>query len=121
MFKLSFTSYFDQVKREVERAEMRQRAKAARHVAKKLRESSKDKFGSGSKITEGIGYINEKVESRIGVGPPAYHAHLQEFGTDSRFTKKGKGTGHIKPNPFIFPVFDAEAGAVIDILQEGWF
>ena len=121
MLALKFTSYVSKVQKEMEAAEKKQRAKAAKYLTDRLKDEASLKFGAGSSMVKGVGHRNDKDESRVGMGPPAYSAHLIEFGTDSRFTKSGKATGHIQAKPFIFPLFDREAGAVTQILQEEWF
>ena len=43
------------------------------------------------------------VGFKVKVGPPAYHAHLIEFGTQERRTSKGHFRGRIPtPSPFAF-------------------
>lgn len=117
-FKLELN--FGDVQKEIDKTEKKKRAKATKHVAKVLKQNASSKFGTDSNITKGIGHINEKFESKVGVGPPAYHAHLVEFGTDSRYTKGGKPTGYIKADPFMIPTFEEEAAAVERILYEEW-
>ncbi len=124
MFK--YTSFIKDINKELEKIEYRQRSKAARFLSGKLKQTATERFGSGSDITKGIGHINNKDSSRVGVGPKAYAAHLIEFGTDKRFTTKGigsgpKGTGHIQAKPFVFPTFDDNAQEVVNIMQEVWF
>jgi len=121
MFQMKFTSYLKDVEKEMQKAEKRQRAKAAKYLDEKLTETATARFGSDSDITQGIAHRNDKYQSKVGVGPKAYAAHLIEFGTDSRFTKLGKSTGHITANPFVFPTFDNESDAVMSIMQEAWF
>jgi len=126
MFKMQFTSYLKDVEKEMQKAEKRQRAKAAKYLDGKLTETTTARFGSDSNITKGVNHINEKYESKVGFGKPAYAAHLVEFGTDTRFTTKGigsgkKGTGHITASPFFVPTMEEESAAIINIMQEAWF
>ena len=123
---MKFNSYIKEINKELEKVERRQRGKAVKLLKNKLKQKATERFGSGSNITKGIGHISDKYESRVGVGPKAYHAHLIEFGTDTRFTTKGigsgeKGTGHIQAEPFVFPTFEENTQAVINIMQEVWF
>lgn len=121
MFKLSLETYGKDVIKEMRKAERRQRTKAARYMHKKLKQEAQSRFGAESDITKGVVYRHDKEASLVGMGPPAYAAHLIEFGTDSRYTKSGKPTGYIRADPFVFPTFDREAAATIQILSEAWF
>ena len=118
---MKFNSYIKEINKELEKVERRQRGKAVKLLKKKLKQKATERFGSDSDITKGIGHISDKYESRVGVGPKAYAAHLIEFGTDSRFTKGGRSTGHIQAKPFVFPTFEENTQAVINIMQEVWF
>lgn len=126
MFKLDFKSHIKQIEKDMAAAEKKQRAKAARFLDGKLKETATQRFGSNSDITKGVDHRNDKTESKVGVGPKAYAAHLIEFGTDKRFTTKGigsgaKGTGFIKADPFVFPTFEENASEVVNIMSEVWF
>ena len=120
-----YESFMGDIIKDMNKAERQQRTKAAKHVKKKLKQKTTQKFSADSNITKGIGYKNLKRTSIVGVGPPAQAAHLIELGTDERYHKtgrqKGKYTGRIKADPFIFPVFREETNAVIQILSEEWF
>lgn len=121
MKSVKFTSFLDEIEKEMGRAEKEQRKEAARYLRKQLKSVAKEKFGSQSDITAGVRYANYRDFSEVGMGKPAYHAHLIEFGTDNRFTKAGKSTGYIKADPFVFPTFNREKNAVIDIMSKMWF
>jgi HK97 gp10 family phage protein len=63
----------------------------------------------------------------VGVGKPAQHAHLLEFGTGPRIVlnyagKKGvrKDVGRVVPRPFMRPTFVEESDAVEKILSKAW-
>jgi hypothetical protein len=80
-------------------------------------------------LVKGILYVNDDKhhESKVGVGPPAHHAHLMEFGTQNRTVLnyrgvkgKQKNVGRVLPHPFVQPTFEEEAGAVKEILSERW-
>jgi hypothetical protein len=109
------------IDKEINKAMRRQRIKAGNHVKRKLRARCREKFGAESNITKGIGSKHLKTATIVGVGPPAQAAHLVEFGTDERYQKNGKHTGRIKKDPFVFPVYVEESGAVRKILEEEWF
>ena len=126
MFNYKFTSYSAELARELNKMERKQRMKAARYLTKKVIEVATQRFGADSNITKGITYDHGTYLSRVGFQKPAYHAHLIEFGTDTRFTTKGigsgsKGTGHIQANPFFVPTLENNTQAVINIMQEVWF
>jgi hypothetical protein len=63
----------------------------------------------------------------VGLGPPAYHGHMLEFGTDQRFVKNYRGkenvaveVGHVKPKPFVLPTFEEQNGNVERVLNGDW-
>jgi len=123
-----FKSYLNEVTKDLNKAKKKRLRDAAKHVAKKM----KKKVGkrglsvpgqppskkSGS-LRKGIGYeiLNEDT-ALVGVGPPAYHAHLSEFGTTDRTRKDGKNTGRIIKRPFVVPTSQEESKAVQDILSK---
>ena len=119
--KVSFHSYLKDIQRDLDKFERKARMKAARFLKKKLKEKTTSLFGASSNITKGINHKHTKFSSLVGFGPKAYAAHLIEFGTDSRFKKSGKGTGHIAANPWIFRTMESNSLAVMKILQEAWF
>lgn len=55
--------------------------------------------------------------------PQGAHVHLVEKGTQERFTKTGRSTGRMLPNPFIVPTFESRRGqfesAIADELAVG--
>jgi len=123
MNKIKFDSYFKDIEKELDKQERAKRFKATKYLKKKLKQKAVQRFGADSNITKGVLSKNKILprESIVGLGDPAQHAHLIEFGTDNRFQKNGKGTGHVSADPFVFPLFNAEAGNVERILQEEWF
>lgn len=128
----------DSVIRDIKKGEFASRKKAARHlvVVMKRKVSNRGVSSPGSPpgrdsgdLRRGIGAVHEKDLSKIGAGPPAYHAHWFEFGTKARWvlTRNGKRlskpiyVGRILPRPFVFPTFDEEADTVESIMYESWF
>ena len=118
---LKYESFLGDIDKEINAIARKRRIIAGNHVKKKLRQVASQKFGASSNITKGIGSKQLKTSSVVGVGPPAQAAHLIEFGTDERYQRKGKYTGRIKKDPFVFPVYIAEAPEVERILSEEWF
>ena len=118
---LLYESFLADIDREMNKAARRQRTKAGKHVKKKLKQKTTQKFGADSNITKGIGLKNLKKTTIVGVGPPAQAAHLIEFGTDERYHESGKYTGRIKADPFMIPVYREESPVVQQILAKEWF
>lgn len=104
-----------------------------------LRQKLKDKVGrnqisrpgeppgrQSGDLKKGIKFTREPGQRFIGVGKPAYHAHLLEFGTGPRLVKnyRGKGTAKLvgaqAARPFMIPTFEAEKENVKKILSEQW-
>lgn len=122
-----FKSYFDEINREIDQGELRNRKKAVRYVARKLKQQVKRNFGKGS-LYEGVGYEDGPVESKVGYRHPAQHAHLVEFGTDKRFVYNykgqpgiGKPIGPMPKIPTLLPVLEQQKEKVREILSEPWF
>lgn len=120
MYGVKYNSYLKEINQALVKAEKERRGKAAKFVANQLKDVTTSKFGSDSGLTKGVKYVNDIEDSKVGIGAPGFHAHLIEFGTDDRFTKSGKGTGHVTADPFIFKTFDENAEAVKEILSEPW-
>lgn len=133
----SFYSEIEKVIKDIEKGEFNARKRAAQHLRKKMRQkvSSKTKSASGNppgrgtgNLRKGIIYVNGKERTKVGVGPPAQHAHLLEFGTEERYVKKINGkklskpkyVGRVLPRPFVFPTFDEERTTVERIMSETW-
>ena len=78
---------------------------AAKHVQKKMKEkvSKRGRSFPGAppglktgNLKKGIKYdIRDRDNALVGLGPPAHHGHLLEFGTKIRTTKKGVNKGHL--------------------------
>lgn len=125
--EFKFKSYFNEINNEIDRGEFRNRKKAVRYVAMKLKQQVKKNFGKGD-LYKGVGFEDGPVESKVGYRHPAQHAHLVEFGTDNRFILNYKGKKKnikpIKPMPKIptlLPVLEREVVNVRNILSEPWF
>jgi hypothetical protein len=111
---------------------------AARHMRKAIVASAKATYPKVSGdlykgvAAEGRGQrAGHKSAGRayaiVGMTRPAYHAHLLEFGTKERVVKNFRGhpgravkVGRVKAKPFFTPPFEAEAGAVEQILSGTW-
>lgn len=120
MNKVKLTSYIPDVQRDIKKGEKRALTKAAAHVRKAIHrkiDSVGIKKRSG-RLKKGVVYSVSEHGALVGFGPKAYHAHLIEFGTKSRETKKGKKTGHVRPTPILGPVMEEEANAVMEILTD---
>lgn len=125
MGRFSFISLFDEVNRELYKGEKRNRAKAVSHVARKLRQEIKARYGKGN-LYKGVGTANEETQSQVGYHHPAQHAHLIEFGTDQRFvqnwmrTGRAKDVGSMKKRPLFVPILERETPKVKEILSQPW-
>ncbi len=134
---ISFYSEIEKAIKYIEKGEFNARKRAAQHLRRKMRQkvSSKTKSAPGNppgrgtgNLRKGIIYINGKQKTKVGVGPPAYHAHILEFGSEERYVKtsnkkklaKPKYAGRVLPRPFVFPTFDEERATVERIMSETW-
>ena len=126
-----YKSIVDNILRDVEKDEGKNRKKAAQHLVSKMREKVNKKGGASSpgqpphrrsgNLKKGITYSDDIYTrtTKVGVGPPARHAHLMEFGTVERKNKKqNKSTGRVEARPFMRPTFSEEKDAVEKILSE---
>jgi hypothetical protein len=121
-----FKSYYDEINKEIDKGELRNRKKAVRYVARKLKLQVKRNFGKGN-LYEGVGYEDGTIESKVGYKAPAQHAHLVEFGTDERFIRNYKGqpgaivsAGTMPKIPTLLPVIEQQKDKVTEILSEPW-
>lgn len=121
--KMIYKSYVSEIQKDIKKIEKGILKEASIHVRDKIKEKLKT-LGIGKKtgnLVKGIKYeiLNDDV-SIVGAAPPAYHAHLLEFGTVERKTKKGKRTGKMTMKPFIIPTFIEESDAVKNIMVSGF-
>jgi len=132
--KVTLKSLINEAMKDIDKADKEVRIEASKHLIKKMKEKVSDKYFKGyhsqpgeppgshtGNLKKGIGYADSEKnhETKVGVGPPAYHAHLMEFGTDVRFVK-GKNVGRVLPRPFVLSTFDEETEAVKRILSRKW-
>ena len=120
-----FRENFDKINRELEKGEQRNRKKAVRYIARKMRQVIKRRYGKGN-LYEGVGVYDYHDESRVGYRRPAQHAHLLELGTDTRFVKnyrgsgKSKNVGFVKAEPILIELLKTERLKVEQIMSEPW-
>jgi HK97 gp10 family phage protein len=132
---MSSWSKISQVCRDLDKAQDRQLDRAAGYLRQKLKDKASKKetaqpgdppgMNSGD-LKKGIKFTREPGKRLVGVGRPAHHAHLLEFGTGPRLVKNYRGKGSPKmvgpqaPRPFMIPTFEEEKGNVEKILSEPW-
>jgi len=124
--KFSYKSFVDDVFNDMVKEEKRVIRAAAIHVRKKMRKKVSKKGRSlpgmppglnTKNLRKGIKFeIADRDSAFVGLGPPAYHGHLLEFGTMQRRTKKGVAKGRVAARPFVFPTFAEETNAVKRIM-----
>jgi len=113
---------------DLDKAEGTRLIQAAKYIKTKLKENvRKVHHKITGNLEKGIDYQALEHSVLVGYGPPAYYAHMLEFGTVRRTVKNYLGApgvevkvGYIKPTPVIFPTFDQESGAVEEILSKPW-
>lgn len=130
-------SFISSVIKDLDKAQEKLLDKAAAHVRKKMKEKVSQRHTSKAgdppgrqtgDLIKGIKFIREGSDKRlVGVGRPASHAHLLEFGTVPRTVKNYQGkkgvrvaVGRVLPRPFMQPTFEEEKGTVEKILSETW-
>lgn len=112
-----------EVSNDIKKVEKAVLKEASIHVRNKIKDKIKT-LGIGKRsgnLIKGIQYkiLNDDV-ALVGAGAPAYHAHLIEFGTVIRKTKKGKNKGKMTRKPFIIPTLLEESDTVKDIMISGF-
>lgn len=120
--------YINEVIRDLERAEKKRLLEAARHVVGKLKENTRKQWKRHTgNLQKGIGHKELPHAVLVGYGPPAFHAHLLELGTQHRVVKNYLGApgvevkvGRIKARPVIFPTFEQETAEVERIISIPW-
>lgn len=124
---VKYQSFMKDVFSDIVKIEKETLREAAIHIRKKMKEKVSKKGRSfpgmppGVKtgnLKRGIKYqIRDRDSALVGLGPPAQHGHLLEFGTKVRKTKKGVNKGHILPRPFVRPTFEEESETVKKIMM----
>lgn len=128
---VKYQSYVKSVFKDIEKAEKEVVKAASIHVRDKIKEKlTKSDMPSAAgqpphiksgNLRKGIKYqILDRDTAVVGAGSPAYHAHLLEFGTVERETKKGVKKGRVAARPFIIPTFTEEADTVKQIMSRQW-
>ena len=108
MNKFKFTNYLQDVQKDLDAGEKRNRRKAAKHVVKKMKENASKKYPAGTHsqpgqfpgkisgdLVKGIGSKDIKNATLVGVGAPGHIAHITEFGTEDRYTEDGTYRGKL--------------------------
>lgn len=125
-------SFAKQIEKDLKKARRAKLQKAGQHVRKAIRDKIKYKRISqpgeppgrfSGNLYKGIKYEVQEEEDAVlvGAGPPAYHAHLLEFGTERRTVgKTGKDAGRVEARPFLLPTFEEEKEEIERILSEEW-
>jgi HK97 gp10 family phage protein len=132
---MSSWSKISKVINDLDKAQEKQLDRAATHLRNKLKEKVSKKIVSkpgdppglhSGNLKKGIKFTREPGKRFVGVGRPASHAHLLEFGTGPRIVKNYYGkagpvaVGAVAPRPFMIPTFEEEKDAVEKILSEEW-
>ncbi len=128
-------SYVKAIQRDLDKLEREKVQHAAKYLQGKIRDKIKTKRISqpgeppgrfSGNLHKGIRYKTFKEGSEygalVGAGPPAYHAHLLEFGTEERTVNKtGKDAGKVEARPFLLPTFEEEREYIKLMMMERWF
>lgn len=124
---VKYQSFMKDVFTDIVKIEKETLKQAATHVRDKMKEkvSKKGRSLPGSppgvrtgNLKKGIKFdIRDRDSALVGLGPPAHHGHLLEFGTLRRVTKKGKQLGRVLPRPFVRPTFEEESDTVRKIME----
>ena len=118
----SFKSYLKEVEKEILKADMALRSKAADVVIAELKSLLNSPSGDVPKtvtgnLKKGIAKKGQQYSTIVGFKAPAHHAALLEFGHE--VVSHGKSTGkRAKPHPFLKPAFKNTEARVIKILSE---
>lgn len=128
--KNTYKSFVNEVFSDMKEIENETLREAAKHVRNKMKKKVSKKVPSSPGMPPGLNVGNLKKGIRfeikksimgkvafVGLGPPAQHGHLLEFGTIERYTKKGVPKGKVLARPFVIPTFDEESEAVKRIMM----
>ena len=137
----AFESHVREINKQFKAGILKNLSKAARVVVKELKKQVGDEYVEGyrsiageppakqsGRLQKGIGFAHDKhaVETMVGFHRPAYHAHLMEFGTDTRYQTEVNGkplskprhVGHVEPRPFFVNTLVENTGKIKEILSE---
>jgi hypothetical protein len=139
----TFKSNLNAINNQIREGVLKNQSKAARFVVKELKKKVGDEYFEGyrsiageppakqsGRLQEGIGFAHDRhaqdIETQVGFHRPAYHAHLMEFGTDTRYQTEVNGkplskprhVGHVEPRPFFVNTLVENAGKIKEILSE---
>jgi HK97 gp10 family phage protein len=138
---MSYVSYIPKVIKALDDSQEKLLDRAAVHMKKAVRDKIKNRGTSrpgepparaSGQLLKGvkIGRRGRDVNNSyriVGMGPPAHHAHLLEFGTVPRTVKNYLGkkgvavqSGRVLPRPFMRPAFEENVDAVEAILNKAW-
>lgn len=126
-----------QVIKGLEKSQERLLDQAAAYVKKRMKEKVNVRGGSSKPgdpprrdsgdLVKGIKTARRGDARLVGVGPPAQHAHLLEFGTAPRTVRNYAGksgvkkdVGRVVARPFMRPTFQETAPEVERILSKPW-
>jgi hypothetical protein len=138
-----FESHVREINNQIREGILKNQSKAARLVVKELKKKVGDEYFEGyrsiageppakqsGRLQKGIGFAHDKhandIETQVGFHRPAYHAHLMEFGTDTRYQTEVNGkplskprhVGHVEPRPFFVNTLVENTGKIKEILSE---
>lgn len=123
--------------RDLEKSQDKLLDQAAIHVRNAMKRKVSQRGGSSKPgdpprrdsgdLYRGIKYAKRGDVRLVGVGKPAQHAHLLEFGTGPRVVKNyggksgvKKAVGRVVARPFMRPTFEEESDRVAQILSKAW-
>ncbi len=108
--QFKFTSLFDEVEKDLEKGERKQRRKATNHFKKALRRKIKSKgLVDKGNLLKGVKHDEYSETHLVGIAAPGFHAHLHEFGTVK-----------MKKTPFFLETFREQTANIIKIQSEPW-
>ncbi|MDR2593000.1 MAG: HK97 gp10 family phage protein [Chitinispirillales bacterium] len=117
-----FKSYMKDVEKQILKADMALRSRAADVVIAELKNMLNNPSGDLPKtvtgnLKKGIAKKNQQYSTIVGFKAPAHHAALVEYGHE--IISHGKSTGkRAKPHPFLKPAFLHKEREIINILSE---
>jgi HK97 gp10 family phage protein len=129
--------YVAKVIKDLEKSQEKLLDQAANHVKTAMKRKVSQRGGSSKPgdpprrdsgdLYRGIKWVRRGDARLVGVGKPAQHAHLLEFGTGPRVVKNYGGksgvtkeVGRVVARPFMRSTFVEETSAVEAILSKAW-